>query len=307
MRHNFPTSTADAFDMTLSARVDTNIDILSITAGSLPTDSSAIAADLHSASWVVSSFWMADAVYTVTITARINNNIVPEYPTAQCYMSVVYDSNPGTTYGLPGRSYAIAEFASAPTPIDTTTFSMVVSQTSIASTVLPDVAIEELVTFTVSAYIPEGTTYLAVSVDFDGADRMEIVSSSIALGSSFSCTNGVTAASVLTLSSGPQSTVNDAVVVDFGTCTNAFDNVVTAGDTLVLTFVVSIRDIFPGNRNRGSLLSTATLQFSQFDVANIAQRTASILLDIVEPFLLAEQVTLDAAQPADSADVVCLP
>jgi hypothetical protein len=301
-----PGSAADAFDVNVNARVDPYLDIIDISAGSLPTASATIAPDKHSALWVVDSFWLVDAVYTVVITARIRDDVPPAYQNIQAFLSVTYDSNPGTTYDLAGRPVTISEISSLTTPIDVVTFGMT-SVTSIDSTIPPEVSIEEVVTYTLSTYVPEGTSFIRIQVDFDGSDRMEIASASFTLGSSFTCTNGVAqtgANSVISLQSTPLSSVNDQLVIDFGACTNAFDNVVTSGDTIVTTVVVSVRDNALLNRNRNILLTSATLECNNLTAVNVVTHTQSALFPIVEPFIHAEKVVVDSNRPCDAGDVV---
>ena len=286
------------------AKVDPHMAIISINTGSLPTFSHTISSDGLVATWVVSEFHLSDVFFSATLVARILNSIVPDYQTVDCHLNISYVSIPEIDYTLIGRHYVVNDSVSAATPISQPTINITVpaSGTSIASTATPDVTIQEMVTFVVVILLPESTSRVLVDATFDASNRMQIWNVDITLGSQITCSNG-SSPSIIDLSHSLGSLVNDVVSIDFGSCTNSYDNILDTQDTIVLTFNVTIYDV-TSNFNKAALLTSVNLTYSQtlLGVYNIIG--TSYALRVVTPFLLAEKVIAEANEPTDAGDNV---
>ena len=297
-------STMSAFNTTMYARVDPHMAIISINTGSLATFSHTISPDGLVATWVVSEFHLGDVFFSATLVARILNNIVPDYQTVDCHLNISYVSIPVVAYALTGRHYVVNDSVSAATPISQPTINITIpaTGTSIASTITPDVTIQEMVTFVVVVLLPESTTRVLVDTTFDSSNRMQIWNVDIALGSQVTCSNG-SGPSIINKSHSSGSLVYDIASIDFGSCTNAYDNIVNTQDTIMLTFNVSIYDM-PSNFNKAELLTSVNLTYSQTQLNVYNTIGTSYALRVVAPFLLAEKVIAEANKPTDAGDNV---
>ena len=144
----------------------------------------------------------------------------------------------------------------------------------------PDVLIGEVVTYRVTATLPEGSTPQVVISDTlpytNGV--MQLVSASvISVGGNLSPT---TASPVPTISDAQLADgIDDTVSFDFGATTNTADGVSDGNDQIVVEIVALLRDL-PANTNGDALTNTALVQFGPG-----LNASANAIIDVVEPQL----------------------
>ena len=175
--------------------------------------------------------------------------------------AVTYDSVDGTnSSGQDGRDNSDDDDASITTP-DATTFDKSIFATSETATTGTDVAIGEVITYRLRAVVDEGTTTLSIVDQLPtvaGGAVLQILSGSVvSVGGSI--TTGLAGAPVLSDTDGLNG--NDRIVFDFGTITNAGDNVVNAGDEIIVEVQAVVLDI-PDNADGDSLTNAAALTTS---------------------------------------------
>jgi uncharacterized repeat protein (TIGR01451 family)/fimbrial isopeptide formation D2 family protein len=141
----------------------------------------------------------------------------------------------------------------------------------------PDVAIGELVTYTIEAVLPEGSTSLIITDELPVAGvRMEFVDVQV----SFVGANLTIAAGrpLETRSDSNADTFDDTVVLDFGNILNAPDGIQTAADRVQVEIVARVAD-FVGNTDGTVLTNTATIDYGSGIVVSATD------IDVVEPDL----------------------
>ncbi|MGB7343551.1 MAG: isopeptide-forming domain-containing fimbrial protein [Pirellulaceae bacterium] len=135
-----------------------------------------------------------------------------------------------------------------------------------------DVLVGEEVTYEITAVIPEGTNTLEITDQLPLG--IEYVSASVvSVGSSLTAP-----APTITPGDSNADTINDNVVVDFGSLFNNPDGSSNAGDEVVISVTGRVRD-FVGNVNSTTLQNTATVDLSG------ATAIATADVEVVEPVL----------------------
>jgi uncharacterized repeat protein (TIGR01451 family)/fimbrial isopeptide formation D2 family protein len=138
---------------------------------------------------------------------------------------------------------------------------------------LEDLAIGELVTYTLTVTFPEGTISNAVVADqvqADGDGVLEIYDARVlTTGANLSTTQSI-------ISPSPIPAGTTLVSFDFGTVTNSGDNTIDDDDRMVLEVVARVVDD-PTNADADTLLNLGTLTYLNGDVSDDAS------VDVVEP------------------------
>ncbi len=195
--------------------------------------------------------------------------------------------------GAGGRAESDSDDALITTTGDVT-FEKDIFDTSSDGTAGSDVAIGEIVTYRLRATIDEGTTTLSIvdQLPVAGGAVLQVVNASvISVGSSIS--TQFSGAPVLSDTDGANG--NDRVEFDFGTITNAGDNVFDSGDEIIVEVQALVIDI-PVNASGEESTNNATLTFSEGSLSD------SETVEIVEPDLVITK-DRDIADP-DAGDVV---
>ena len=306
--HHTGSSTCDAFDVTVTAVTDAELEILSLSNGSLPVYSFDISGDRRTASWHLWVIRLSDETFTCNLTARILNTVLPSYLSVNSVVNATYDSNPRCTYGLCGRPYEVANTTSLSTPILDPTLSTDApySLRSIKSATGMDATIDELLTLVVNVSLPTLMTRAAVNISLDNSGRMAFREASVTFDSSINCMFGGNDINtpLITPFASQHSAVYDRVSIDFGTCTNSFEDNLLPTSIISIAVVARIEDV-PANVNMALLNMTSVLFFSNNSLNTLDFVEASTFIRVVAPILVAESITVDAQLPTDAGDAVC--
>ena len=199
-----------------------------------------------------------DLTQDVTITYQVTvNDSVLFNTTITNTANVDFDS----IAGAGGRAGSGSDDASVTTPADVS-FEKTLVDTSVDATTGTDVVVGEVLTYELRAVVDEGTTTLRIIDQLPVAASgtvLQIISGSIvSVGSSI--TTGLTGAPVIT----DTDTINgnDRIVFDFGTITNAGDNVVDDGDEIVVRVEAVVLDVAENMSGEVST-NSASLEFSE--------------------------------------------
>jgi len=158
---------------------------------------------------------------------------------------------------------------------------------------LTDLLISEEVTFSIIATLPEGTSPLTITdqLPTGAAGVIEYLSVSVAsVGGSLTLPPS---APTITVTDTDADTLNDRVVLDFGSVLNTADGVVNAGDEIEILVTGRIVDL-PANANGDVLTNTATIAFGSGQVMATAD------VEIIEPVLQIDKTGTPTTAPAGS-------
>ncbi|MCA9260002.1 MAG: DUF11 domain-containing protein, partial [Planctomycetales bacterium] len=158
---------------------------------------------------------------------------------------------------------------------------------------LVDLVVGETVTFAIQVTVPEGIAPLVVTDQLPTgvAGALELLTVNVnSVGANLTLPSG---SPTVTRSDTDSDTLDDRVVLDFGSITNAPDGTVTAADILEIRVTALVVDQ-AANANGAVLTNTATIDFGsgQFDV------TADV--EVVEPLLNIDKSVLQTSGPAGS-------
>ena len=153
-----------------------------------------------------------------------------------------------------------------------------------------DLAVGELVTFTITAVLPEGTTSLVISDQLPTtAGTLEIVDVTVsAIGDNLAIPNGFPTEMRADTDS---DMLDDRITLDFGSVVNSPDGSVTSDDAIDVVLTARLVDALD-NFNGQVLRNDATIDYGTSQVGVAAE------LDVVEPVLSIDKQSSIATGPA---------
>ncbi|MCA0455419.1 MAG: isopeptide-forming domain-containing fimbrial protein [Chloroflexi bacterium] len=248
----------------------------------------------------------------ITNTANIAWTSLPGSPTNTTYNSLGVErtGNPAD----PGELNNYTATDPATVTVGNPSAAKVVTSTSLVDTgngadADPDLTIGEEVTYQITITFREGLTRNAVVRDNlpTGAAVLSYVSSRIvSIGSNLSFSTATPAVGQAgTASNTDADAILDRVEWSLSDVTNAFDDVVTAADTMVFEVVARVVDVaansgLPPTQDT-NVVNTAQIRYTNFNDVVVAQN-GTTTVDIVEPRLIINK-TANVTQ-ADAGDTV---
>ena len=157
---------------------------------------------------------------------------------------------------------------------------------------LTDLLIYEEVTFSIIATLPEGTSPLVITdqLPTGATGVIEFLSVEVVLPVGANLTVGTP---TITQTDTDADTLNDRVVLDFGSVLNTPDGVSNSGDEIEVLVTGRVVDA-PANANSDVLTNTATIDFGS------GQTIATADVEIIEPVLQIDKTGNPTTAPAGS-------
>lgn len=252
---------------------------------------------------LVASYLLTDPILHLTYSTTIDQSVTPGQVMTNT-ATLTYDSYPGVNPPEFERGYGPVQASTTFTVILPNTDKNVgftsdpLTGTQYFRSNVPDLAIGEEVTYFVVVTLPESTTLASISDTLNllnssahGPGVLTYVSSQVvAIGSQ------ITGSLLAVGDAGSYDSATNTVTFNFGTLVNHADNVVTAGDRLVVEITGRLADV-AGNQVGDQLTNTATLAYT----GGTQSDTASV--DVVGPTLDIAKTAATTA-PADAGDEV---
>lgn len=207
--------------------------------------------------------------------------------------TTTFDSINGTNAdGQDGRNQALNDSVSVTTTSDAT-FAKTIFDTSVTETTGTDVVVGEIITYRLTTTIDEGTTPLSivdqVPVALSGGVLQILSGSVISVGGAISTT--LSGAPALSDTDGIDGA--DRIAFDFGTVTNAGNNLLNGDDQIVVEVRALVLDVVE-NQDGDTLTNNATLTFAG---GTLMDDTS---VDVAEAVLVVDKsVTPEGGQPGD--------
>jgi len=256
---------------------------------------------------------------TITITARITADANP-LDIITNSASLTYSSLPGTDAAERDGSGGVNDYtdsaSSTQFQLAAPTITKSLVSTSDANTGTSqhngsrtDLAIGEIVTYTVTVTFTEGVTS-AVTISDIGQDNgtavLEILTAQVsAVGANLSATGGTHALSVgtsLTPGNAGGSSFADTAAFNFGTVTNSFDNASSGADQAVITVTARVANHL-NNQSADAVQNTGRLEYT--DGQGSAQTlNSNVSVDVVEPRVTVAKSVTSATTGLDAGDSV---
>lgn len=313
------TSTADAFNVDLQNLINSAANHLQYLAGSLTVSNvggatsgtnSVAGGDLN----LVWASFPIGATSRVTFSAVVKNS-APASTVLTDAGTLQWTSLPGdVTIAQASNSLSVERTGNtsnvgavandySTNDIGTVTTSPPTSGKSIVTTSMPqtgtsqfnatrtDLAIGELVTYSINVVLPEGTNTLTITDQLPFAPGvLEYVSARVnAVGSQLTLSAPTIVASDTNVDG-----FSDRAIFSFGSVINSPDGVSNSSDVVEVYIVARVVDV-PGNSNSTVLINNATINVS--GVSNVV----SAEVEIVEPQLLIDKVaSVATARPGDT-------
>jgi uncharacterized repeat protein (TIGR01451 family) len=278
-----PQSTADAYEVLVTDTFPTNLDWGSYTGGTC-TGVQVNTVNNPVITIKIDTLSLANGSCTHEIQAVVGQGVEPGEQLLNL-AEMHYDSTPVFVQGETRRS---TDSDNASVIVDGPSFVKLATVSSLPDTasdqgdpILRDLTIGETVTYELTIRFPEGITTNAVVTDLlpasDQEGYMEVVGANIQfLGSNLSTSEPGTAV----IDDFRQlDNIDDRVVFDFGTVTNAFDNTSDAKDDIIISIVARVVDV-PVNMGGNQLINAAVFEFG-----NQESLEDSATIDVVEPVL----------------------
>ncbi|KNC56008.1 uncharacterized protein AMSG_11683 [Thecamonas trahens ATCC 50062] len=254
------------------------------TSGTVVSGNNAGDASVHV---LIPTFDLGTGPITITYVAALTDFVSPHQTTWHA-SALEYDTSPEAAVA---RTLAAADnetiVVDDPYEARMATLSTSLTETGLSQHDMTnwDLAVGETADVNTTVVLSEGTMPLTISVDFGlAAGRVEIVHTEVAaLGASIS-------GSALSLGAAASATTTDTATYAFGTITNTGDNVLDAGDSVVVLTRVRALDV-PVNVDGTAISAASTVDFGSSSL------TASESFDVVAPLL-----TFDLAQSITTGD-----
>jgi large repetitive protein len=228
---------------------------------------------------------------TVTYQARVSNAVLLG-STITNTASATYDSiagapdpdGAGPVAPQDGRNRAISDIAQV-NILSNVTIAKSIVNTSVGNDTSANVVIGELVTYRIRMSLSEGTTNSLIIRDFGeiAPQFLQIVSASIiSLGNGSNITTSLSGAPVV-------NSVNGTVVFDFGSVTNAGNNIITGDDDTIIVEVRALVADLPANARNTVITNDARVSYDQ-NGSVVAVNAAPTNVTVVEPELAITKV-----------------
>jgi hypothetical protein len=285
-------STSDAFDFFINSTVHPDLDILDGDGGALNA-SELIAPDLKTIRFDIERLTLAEGTMSVSFTARVLQRVVPGTVDVVCSSLLRYDSVPGGGFQpeLPGREYTRVH-VSVPVVIDQPNITLEAFTSSDRGTVEFRPAVHETFTTLSTVVLPEVTSNVVVEVGYVGNPAVRMLDFSYEYGANVRCGNDV-----------PLSSVGaDRVVLNFGSCVNAADDVADRKDVMLIYVVMALQDA-ESNAHGVSLPLETSVAYTFGDRASSTDRFDVVPVVVAEPEI-AFIVEVMALDPTDGRDFV---
>lgn len=256
---------------------------------------------------------------TITLTAQIKADANPRDLIANT-ASLTYSSLPGSDANERTGAGGVNDYADSATSSQfqlaapTITKSLVTTSdantgTSQHSGARQDLAIGEIVTYTVTVTFNEGVTN-GVTISDIGQDNgtaiLELLTAEVtSVGANLSASGGaqaLTAGTTVTPSSPTGSSFAETAGFQFGDVTNSVDNAATGADQVVITVTARVAN-HVNNQNADAVQNTGRIAYT--DGQGAAQTVdSSVSVDVVEPRVTVAQVVTSATTGLDAGDEV---
>jgi hypothetical protein len=281
-------SAAAAFDLTVTGAVGA---FQNITLGSPGTQTSEVivSPDKKFVTWTLSNLTLG-TVFRANFTAVVLNSVMPATTGITARANCSFDSVPGLTLGdvaLGGRTAMVSRVSNALTiPVPTTTFAPF--NTSNPLTDLPNVTVDEIVTYAQAITLPEVSTSLTASISVP-LGLVAIRSYSLVFGSGVHCEPEL-----------PLPTSN-TLMLTLNNCVNTFNNVAGAGDVLTVYWaVVPVKNALNTNGISRQVSVSSTFVNGSLQVVSMTPGSSSFT--IREPRLSIAFTAVSGVSNLDAGD-----
>ena len=291
--YHLNTSRSAAYDVNVTSFVQAQyMDIVGATQGT-PAWPFAIASDRKSITWFVGNLNVGTGQFVSTYTAQVLNTALPVTTGIFSLVNATYDSNPGSPYGQPGRNASTGN-STVSISISEPTYTWNITNTSVATTVTPEISIGEILYLAHQISLPEVTSRVVVKVYLPNVGRVSLVDYTIVLDPRVNCT----------LNGAPTTTSNpDTITYDLGVCVNWFDNVAANNvNNIVITSILTANNMI-NNTQLAPIRLNSTFFYSNGATAGNLTINNSLNFTIVEP-VLNIRANVSTLGPLDAGDNV---